>query len=733
MTLSPIDPHATRTSNEPGVDLAGSHAAHETASRPASPDSSSILERGRSDERFPQGRSGRPGHGSRAPQSRIPMQTFSRGSAAATDAPGVTASAASSFMQVAPPDTGLGPQETQVPLVAHPMSELPTTLAGQEEAFKWCLNRPIDCQQIVDNYKAVCAYGPRAYGGDVEPARNNAALMQVAEQHLMPELRALGMSGHDINTLLNWSSKISGLTYPNASLPVNLIQYVAAPLLSGAGHNEASIALAALAAGPGFLLTGVLQQPLAVLPSEHLAEKLGPLVAVDKENVNYREYRPLMAEKAKVQAVAHRLVAARYRAEIAGQPLGEELARWTRQQGRDYLAALPAEQRAALRTLAQHMAQSTATTHATHKTLMATEGAHHRQTLGASAQRAPRILRPIGQGGLGFLSGAKPEDIALGLQHVARHQTLAPGEVAGLQVAWAVICQVWQHGAAAFDETNKVKYKAMLDMAYGDRFTAAGQAKIARGIDPGPEDVDLAKNRARIQSPVQSLAKRVAKYVRQDMQEAQAANDAARQQANQQDLVHLEHGDITRLSEGGVARRLMLSGASQGVFMSLFDSDSVLRRDIRGKANLGEHKVQWSQRGTQNFHMGVLGGTGSGLSTKVVTTAFSGAGHTPESWLAGFLLYNVVVAIIAAQSASETQTLKNFGKEGSPKPGTAGLAGRGLLSGFYQVAGRWKAADANQMMTAVLQDYSSEARQAQLLLDAFEGYDESLDGAAPNP
>lgn len=610
--------------------------------------------------------------------------------------------------------------------VEHPLSELPRTIEGMEQAFKACLNRPVDRGEIAKIVNDVRAYGPAAHRGGVVAA-NNAEIMQRAEPRVDNYFSAIGMSEHDIRTLLHgsaWhdvsSSWFAGLPYPGASIPINVLQYVVSPVLAATGHNIPSMAVAATAAGVGFLLTGAMQQPLAVLPSEHLTEKYGPSISVDKENVNYREYRPLIADRAKAQAAAHATTGQQF----AQDPVRQRVHRdWELEQTVTFLDSIPEDQRDGLRNLATALANSTRETHAIRKGLLATEGAHHRQTLGTKHQFAPRALRPVGQGGFGFLRGAKLEEIAAGLQTIARRQTLNATQVLGLQIAWAVVCQVWQHVGAGFDERNKVRYKAKLDMAYGDLFNAQGNDKLQRGVDLEAADIDEDKCRKRVLGPVQALASRVAKHVSQECEQARAQGQSQVQQVLEADLAHLRSGDLTLLSADGSARRLMLKGATKGVFMSLFDSDSVLRRDIQSKANAKEYKAQVIQRGTQSYQMLAFGGTASALASKSVTTAFGSASKTPTEWLAGFLVFNVFVAVVAGLTAPETQTLKNFGKEGDPAPKTAGQVGRGLISGYEQVAGRWKAADANEVIRNTLDRYHDESLVAQLLVDAFGAYD----------
>ena len=123
----------------------------------------------------------------------------------------------------------------------------------------------------------------------------------------------------------------------------------------------------------------------------------------------------------------------------------------------------------------------------------------------------------------------------------------------------------------------------------------------------------------------------------------------------------------------------------------------------------------------------LFGGAIAGLLIKVVTSVYEGASKTPYAALGACVGVNLIIGIIAALAASETQTLKNFGKEAKdPKPKAAGQVGRGLVSLVYQGAGKFKAHRANELIVATLDKYKTEAQQVQALQDAFDRYDQRV-------
>ncbi|WP_143073938.1 hypothetical protein [Roseateles sp. YR242] len=613
------------------------------------------------------------------------------------------------------------------------MSELPRTLAGMEDAFRRLITREIDCTAIARIVGEARQYGGRAFeGAGKTPVASNAALMQLAERHLDDYYRALGLETADRRALRS-ANGYSGLWYPSASLPVNLLQYVLPSVLGATGNPGWGLGIAGVSAAMGFVLTGVLQQPLAVLPSEHTAERHGPLIHVDKTQVNYQHYLPLAA----AQAAAH---ARSQRQHVENTATVLNPAR--RDDLHAFLSSASQEQRNELREAATQLLRAAQGIDHQHRRLLATEGAHQRQVEGVWWQRPWRVARPVIASGLGLLSGVDarkldPEAFAQKLRHVGRRQRLPPAAVAVLQIVWILLCQTGQHAAAGADERNKVRYKTLLDLAFADVLTPAGRDCFERGLPLQAHHVDADKCRARVLGPVQSLAKRVDRVLKEAL--AHLPDGHALRGELQQQREAVRAGRFTELDpENDWAGRMMLQASRQGIWASMFNRDSVLHHDIRAKSTLSEWKVQWTQRGTQSFHFGVAGTAAASMSTRIVTAAHGTASSTPTAWLIGALVLNTLLSWISAWSAAETQTLKNFGKEGvvpiadpergdiSRRPSTGSQIRHGLISGADLLIGQNRAAQAHQHLQEAIRATAGDNAPvafARSVLDALDALD----------
>jgi hypothetical protein len=531
--------------------------------------------------------------------------------------------------------------------------------------------------------------------------------------------RAQGLTDVDVGKLRH-AAFMSGLIYPSSGLAANLLQFFASPFLSaGTGKPWAGSGLGIGVAIGAQIPLNAFQQPVVVQFVEHTAERNGPVVNVDKAHINYQQWLPEISQRTSRQADALREQATRFKQQRAilavqlgdqqHEPLDDgQLMQWLSNHA-DHDDA----QR--LRDTAQRVADAFVGLLDLHEKVLVTEAGHTRQHIGNRFQAPFRIARPVFQSLMGLASG-NAASAAVG-EALTRAARLSPLSIATVQALGALTFTGAQHYFAGHDEVAKVEYKNLLNLIFGDFFTDAGLKKIEAGELITEHDIEPAKLRKLIASPVQSLVKRTAKALDDVIDRAQHACDTVRGQAAQKQRVAVAQVQLTPEQQRELSAqqqivdstRMDRSRLEEGKFNEL-DRDGhavqILKsnlasfwpgalRDSSRNMNGGELKTQLAQRAGQAGHMGVLGGAVSSSMGKFASAVAGGSSKESTAEIIGVASTSLVTGSVAAYSAGTTTTIKNYGREAEQKLNLKQQTLLGLFALTFDIEGRYRASAAH--------------------------------------
>jgi hypothetical protein len=540
--------------------------------------------------------------------------------------------------------------------------------------------------------------------------------------------------------MLKSSAFKSGLISPMASTVTNLIQFLVAPILSAVtGHRWIGTGVG-VGIAIGQIPLNALQQPLAVQFGEHTAARNGPVVNVDKR-INYQQWLPDTAREALTQAEnlwkfsdaldgACKTIATKHNKNSAADVLALL-------QGGN----LTLEEKEQLRGHAKNLVEAVTELHSLHESVLIGQAGATRQKKGNTYQIAPRVVRPVFQGLMGLASGVVVEKVVN-----RRLEILSPTMSAAIQATGAVAMMAVQHVAAGYDEQQKVEYKNLLNLVYGDFLTEAGREKFRNGDKIESGDIDETLLRKFISYPTQSFVKRVAKILEENIQKAENEIDKIKQSDSQTtntswrntafnmalhfvqnkkpieeledsisgmktDLETLMSGKLNELKDDGVGMTLLKSAASTTF-------SEVLKLDISRNITTSEVIVQMSQRFGQAFHM-IVGGTVAASSISRLASAFAGgASHESTAEIIGLSMLSGVLGAIAATSQPATVVIKNNGRESNQSLSVQTL--RGIAAGPIDVFSQLLATTANNRSIEAFKSAETTLTLAENLLKQLE-------------
>ncbi|MFD1837027.1 type III secretion system effector protein [Paracidovorax cattleyae] len=519
-------------------------------------------------------------------------------------------------------------------------------------------------------------------------------MREVSETDVRAWYGAQGLDREDVDALRR-SAFLSGLPNPTGSFMNNALQYIVSPWVNyatgdpwaGAGIGFGTAAIAAP--------MNALQQSAVVTLCESLRERHGPVIVPDKKNINDRHWLPELSKALEHEVVQFSALHDRLRATLAehgiqadqGGPPDAVLAA---------LSGLTREARQELHLQVRQWLDSEKKLHRTHGEFLMTQGAHERQWMGNRWQFVPRTLR-------------SPAASLLGLVGKSGAARVLPPT---LQVVASLMLTAAQHVAAGFDERAKQEYNNVLNLLYGQFFTASGTDKLARGQPLEADDIDTAKLRGFISMPVQSLVKRVSADVGRQvttLRELLAdrppavgqgdtdsrASDRAALAGMENDAALLGQGRLSELDPDGLAQSLLLASEKSVI------SEQLLR-DLVAKYTVKEFSAQTAQRLGQAFHLGVFGSAASSIIGKVTSAASGGTRQAPVAQTVGVSVLSGVMAAIGASNQHTAISVKNNRREGEVDVGLGRQVLRGVMGGLSESLAQRRGSRAGLDMKALL-------------------------------
>jgi len=603
-------------------------------------------------------------------------------------------------------------------------------LARLEAEFARSTRRELRPELAVALINELRRHGAGAHAdANASPAATNDELMaRITDEHVRRWFRAQGVTD-DQAAALRRAALLSGLTNPSGTFLTNAMQFIAAPWLGASTHdpwNGAAVGLVAAFVGAPL---NALQQSAVVTVGESIRDHGGPQVVTDKQHIGDKHFLPDLARRLEqciqefsgLHLATERLAAG---SDLDLRSLGAEMEALREARGASRLppalARLSTPTLAALRQHGQRLLAAQERLHLTQREFLMTQGAHERQWKGNAWQAIPRTLRSPAAGLLSL---------------VGKSATGVGGPIA--QTVASLVLTAAQHLAAGLDERNKQDYNNRLNLMYGDCLTATGQARSTRGEPIRASDIDPDKLRGFIQFPAQSFVKRVTaeletqrKALREDIDDrsgpAAADKDRRATPAWTQDLArdrealarleadiaHLNSGDLTRLSPGGIGESLLV--ATDGGVLS-----EALRRQIAGKYTLREFSAQTAQRAGQMFHLGVLGSAAPSVTGKVVSAMLGGVRKAPAGVVAGAAAASAIMAGVGARSTHTAIAVKNNRREADPDIGFLSQVGRGVMGGVDEMHAQRRGKRASRAVNETLAEERIDAtlRFAGLLRD----------------
>ncbi len=419
------------------------------------------------------------------------------------------------------------------------------------------------------------------------------------------------------------------------------------------------------------------------------------MIVPDKKNINDRHWLPELSKALEHEVVQFSALHDRMRATLAehgiqaslGGPPDAVLAA---------LSGLTREARQELHLQARQWLDSEKKLHKTHGEFMMTQGAHERQWMGNRWQFVPRTLR-------------SPAASLLGLVGKSGAARVLPPT---LQVVASLMLTAAQHVAAGFDERAKQEYNNVLNLLYGQFFTASGADKLARGQPLDADDIDTAKLRGFISMPMQSLVKRVSAEVERQVTTLRGlladrppaagqgetdsrASDQAALAGMENDATLLREGRLSELDPDGLAQSLLLASEKSVLSEQLW-------RDLVAKYTVKEFSAQTAQRLGQAFHLGVFGSAASSIIGKVTSAASGGTRQAPVAQTVGVSVLSGVMAAIGASNQHTAISVKNNRREGEVDVGLGKQVLRGVMGGLSESLAQRRGSRAGQDMKALL-------------------------------
>lgn len=559
--------------------------------------------------------------------------------------------------------------------------------------------------------------------GNSRPATNDELMKRVSDKDVRDWYRAQGMNEREVNALRR-SAFVSGLPNPSGTFLNNAIQYIVSPWIGSATTPWGSASVGLVAAAVGAPMNAA-QQPAVVTVCESIRERGGPVIVPDKENINDKHWLPDLARMLQHQvrefsALHTELAKLVHDLGFSSHDAGLEL--------KVKIDALPLTELMKLREQGQRLLNAERALHATQRNFMMTQGAHQRQWMGNRFQTAPRTLRaPVAAASslVGKLAAVPTQHVLASAMAVAKRM-FPYGPTA--QTVAALAMTAVQHVAAGLDERAKQDCNNKLNLLYGDFFTEAGKAKLARGELLIAEDIDATKLAGFIRMPVQSIVKRVVSNLGRKIAELErslascgalpsvsdvasgSTSSALTGVANEsdvlihlkEDLARLKSGDLTSLHPGGWAEQL-LTGTVKTI------ASEQLVKDVKMKYTARELSAQTAQRVGQMFHLAVFGSAASSVMGKLSSALSGGARNASIGQILGVGAASGVMAGIGAANQHTAITVKNHRREGEVDIGLRGQIRRGVMGAVDETLAQRTGTLASREMNQLLGEDSVDS------------------------